>query len=140
MMPLESPIPPSLSYLGFHSLGINPVIGGSIIGVIFLIYGLYNWKNKIQFNSIFWSVIVAVAIVAGWLGTSWIASISYDPIAIQSFTFVAPAGETILYAMYGSAINIKFGIGAVLGVLIGAFIGSLIKGHFINCKKYLLSL
>ena len=39
-------------------------------------------------------------------------------------------GETILYAMYGSAINLKFGIGAVLGVLIGAFIGSLIKGHF----------
>ena len=32
--------------------------------------------------------------------------------------------------MYGSAINLKFGIGAVLGVLIGAFIGSLIKGHF----------
>mgnify|MGYP005688301855 FL=1 len=130
VMPLESPTPPSLSYLGFHSLGINPVIGGSIIGVIFLIYGLYNWKNKIQFNSIFWSVIVAIAIVAGWLGTSWVASISYEPNAIQSFTFVAPVGETILYAMYGSAINIKFGIGAVLGVLIGAFIGSLIKGHF----------
>ena len=130
VMPLESHTPPSISHLGFQSFGINPVIVGFTIGVIFLIYGFYNWKEKIQFKSIFWSVIVAIAIVGGWLGTSWIASEAYEPIAIQSFTFVAPVGETILYAMYGSAINLKFGIGAVLGVLIGAFIGSLIKGHF----------
>jgi hypothetical protein len=32
--------------------------------------------------------------------------------------------------MYGSAISMKFGIGAVIGVLTGAFFGSLIKGHF----------
>ena len=128
--PLETSTPPSISYLGSQAFGINPTTVGSIIGIIFLIYGLFNWKNKIKFNSIFWSVIVAVAIVGGWVGTSWVATSTYEPITIQSFTFVAPVGEAILYAMYGNVINIKFGIGAVLGVLIGAFFGSIIKGHF----------
>ena len=130
VIPLESSTPPSLSHLGSQFLGINSAAVGSIIGIIFLTYGLFNWKNKITLNSIFWSVIVAVAIVGGWIGTSWVATSTYEPINIQSFTFVAPVGEAILYAMYGSAINIKFGIGAVLGVLIGAFFGSMIKGHF----------
>ena len=130
VIPLESSTPPSLSYLGSQALGINSTAVGSVIGIIFLIYGLFNWKNKMKLNSIFWSVIVALAIVSGWIGTSWVATSTYEPIGIQSFTFVAPVGEAILYAMYGSAINIKFGIGAVLGVLIGAFFGSIIKGHF----------
>ena len=130
IIPLESSTPPSLSYLGSQALGINSAAVGSTIGIIFLIYGLFNWKNKMTLNSIFWSVIVAVAIVGGWIGTTWVAAYTYEPISIQSFTFVAPVGEAILYAMYGSAINIKFGIGAVLGVLIGAFFGSVVKGHF----------
>ena len=130
IIPLETSTPPSISYLGFQTFGINPTIFGLIIGGVFLVYGLYNHKNKMKFTSIFWSIIVSVAIVVGWLGTSWIARSAYEPIAVQSFTFVAPVGETILYAMYGSAISMKFGIGAVIGVLIGAFFGSLIKGHF----------
>ena len=130
VIPLESSTPPSISYLGSQVFGINPTAVGSIVGIIFIIYGFFNWKNKMTFNSIFWSLIVAVAIVGGWIGTTWVATSTYEPISIQSFTFVAPAGEAILYAMYGSAINIKFGIGAVLGVLIGAFLGSIIKGHF----------
>jgi uncharacterized membrane protein YedE/YeeE len=36
----------------------------------------------------------------------------------------------MLYAMTASGNELTFGIGSVLGVLIGAFIGSLIKGHF----------
>ncbi|NCX58271.1 MAG: YeeE/YedE family protein [Rhodobacteraceae bacterium] len=51
-------------------------------------------------------------------------------VALNSHTFAAPVGETILYSMNGSAIGLSFGIGSVFGVLIGAFIGSIIKGHF----------
>lgn len=36
----------------------------------------------------------------------------------------------MLYAMTASGSSITFGIGSVFGVLAGAFIGSLIKGHF----------
>ena len=36
----------------------------------------------------------------------------------------------MLYAMTSSGNSLSFGIGSVAGVLCGAFIGSLIKGHF----------
>ena len=44
--------------------------------------------------------------------------------------FAAPIGETILYGMTATGRTLTFGTGSVAGVWIGAFIGSLIKGHF----------
>jgi len=39
-------------------------------------------------------------------------------------------GDTIIYAMMGSALGLNFAIGSVAGVLAGAFLGSMVKGHF----------
>ena len=47
-----------------------------------------------------------------------------------SHTFSAPIGETMLYAMTSYGNTIGFGTGSVMGVLVGALLGSLIKGHF----------
>lgn len=49
---------------------------------------------------------------------------------VNSHTFTSPLGETLLYLMTSSGGGLSFGVGSVAGVLIGAFIGSLIKGHF----------
>ncbi|MFC6760877.1 hypothetical protein ACFQFQ_17520 [Sulfitobacter porphyrae] len=47
----------------------------------------------------------------------------------MSHTFSAPLGETMLYAMTSSGNTISFGTGSVLGVLLGAFAGSLFNLH-----------
>jgi uncharacterized membrane protein YedE/YeeE len=39
-------------------------------------------------------------------------------------------GDTIIYVMNGSALGLNFAIGSVAGVLAGAFLGSMVKGHF----------
>jgi uncharacterized membrane protein YedE/YeeE len=39
-------------------------------------------------------------------------------------------GETLLYVMMGSARAPSFAVGSVTGVALGAFAGSLLKGHF----------
>jgi len=49
---------------------------------------------------------------------------------VISHTFSAPIGETLLYLMTSSGNTISFGTGSVVGVLLGALAGSLIKGHF----------
>ena len=43
---------------------------------------------------------------------------------------VNPLGEAILWWMTGSVRPVSFAVGSVAGVWIGAFAGSLIKGHF----------
>ena len=73
---------------------------------------------------------MGLAVVSGWAGTSWIANTGFDGTPVVSHTFSAPVGDTILFAMLSSGLGLSFGVGSVAGVWIGAFIGSLIKGHF----------
>ena len=74
--------------------------------------------------------LVGLSVVIGWAGTQWIADNGFDGLQVDSHTFAAPIGETILWGMTASGQTLSFGIGSVAGVWIGAFIGSLIKGHF----------
>ncbi|UXX84231.1 YeeE/YedE family protein [Roseovarius pelagicus] len=80
--------------------------------------------------ALFWSAMVAIAIVSGWIGTQWIAETGFRAQAVASHTFTAPLGETMLFVMTSSGGGISFGVGSVAGVLAGAFAGSLLKGHF----------
>jgi uncharacterized membrane protein YedE/YeeE len=112
------------------TLPLSPAAVGMILGgVIFLVTLLTGgfWKKH---KEVFWSLVVAVSIVSGWAGTAWVAQNGFAAIMVESHTFSAPVGETILYAMNGSALTLSFGIGSVAGVWTGALIGSLRKGHF----------
>jgi uncharacterized membrane protein YedE/YeeE len=113
------------SYSGFsiESIGIG-------IGCIILALTLLSRTLRASFSHMFWGAVAGIAIVMGWAGTQWVASHGFDSTAVVSHTFSAPIGETVLYAMTSSGNSISFGTGSVLGVLIGAMIGSLIKGHF----------
>ena len=81
-------------------------------------------------KALFWSAMVGLAVASGWAGTQWIATHGFSDSAVISHTFTAPLGETMLFIMTSSGGGLSFGVGSVFGVLIGAFIGSLIKGHF----------
>ena len=68
--------------------------------------------------------------VSGWAGTQWVATHGFSESTVISHTFTSPLGETLLFIMTSSGGGLSFGVGSVFGVLIGAFAGSLIKGHF----------
>ena len=112
------------SYLPFNLNVIGIAIGIATIGVTLLHTGLR--KNP---TAIFWGVIVGVAIVSGWAFTQWISTHGFAPHVVISHTFTAPVGETVLYFMTSSGNSVSFGTGSVVGVILGAFIGCLIKGH-----------
>jgi uncharacterized protein len=59
-----------------------------------------------------------------------VATNGFDVWPVASHSFTAPIGETIHYAMFSSGLAPKFGIGSVLGVILGAAIGSLIQDGF----------
>ena len=80
--------------------------------------------------ALFWSAVVALAITSGWAATHYLAVTGFDGIRPASHTFSAPVGETLIYAMTWTGSRIDFGIGSVVGVLVGAFLGSLRLGHF----------
>ncbi len=110
--------------------GISPIAIGLTIGVAICVAAFWRGPLLSAPKSAFWAIVVGLAIVSGWAGTAWIANTGFDGTRIVSHTFSAPVGDTILFAMLSYGIGISFGVGSVAGVWIGAFIGSLIKGHF----------
>jgi uncharacterized membrane protein YedE/YeeE len=110
--------------------GSSVEISGIAIGMGILCLTLLNGNLRREPSYIFWGAIAGLAIVSGWAGTQWVASTGFDATNVVTHTFSAPIGETMLYAMTSSGNSISFGTGSVVGVIIGAFLGSLFKGHF----------
>lgn len=81
-------------------------------------------------TSVFWAVMVGLAVASGWAGSTWVAEHGFSSAQIVSHTFTAPLGETLVFLMTSSGGGLSFSVGSVFGVLLGAFGGSLIKGHF----------
>src|SRR5262249_8548125 len=73
---------------------------------------------------------IGIVIVLGWWATGIAGFDDFDTRRVESFSFVAPLGETLLYAMLASGLQPDFPVGAVIGVAAGAFLASKISGQF----------
>ncbi len=109
---------------GLPSLVLAVVVAVALIGWA-LSYGPLRQARA----SVFWSVMVGLAIVSGWWGTDLLSRESLGAMDIQSHSFTAPLGRTLGYMMTSTAGGLNFSVGSVAGVILGGFIGSLIKGH-----------
>jgi uncharacterized membrane protein YedE/YeeE len=119
---------------GFSQLAAGwgiPYAGtGLIAGAAILVLSLWSRDMLRSPGHIFWGAVVGLAIVSGWLGTFWIAETGFGNEPIETHTFAAPLGDTMFYAMTASGNTLSFSVGSVLGVVIGAMLGSYSKGHF----------
>jgi len=121
---------PSIAFWLSERLSLTPEIIGMTLGIALLAYSLLNREMRADPKAIRWSLIAGLAIVTGWIGTHYVAQNGFASTQTISHTFSAPIGESILYVMTSSGNSISFGTGSVAGVLIGACLGSISKGHF----------
>lgn len=110
--------------------GLPLAISGLALSAIIVALALGSRDFISKPSVLIWAVVVALAIALGWAGTSYLATHGFSAVPVQSHTFTAPLGETMLYFMTSSGGGLSFGVGSVAGVWVGAFGGSLIKGHF----------
>lgn len=123
-------VTPGLAHALAGLLGTSPVWIGLAAGLVILMVSLWSrgvWARRV---SICWGIVVGAAIISGWAGTQWVADVGFSAAPVVSHTFAAPLGETMLYGMTASARTLSFGIGSVAGVVIGAFLGCVIKRQF----------
>lgn len=129
------PVEPDTASLGLGHLaetwlGLPRLVVALLIGGGMAVWAVMDRDVRTSPGALIWPVAVAAAIVSGWLGTTWIATEGFTPIQIESHTFTAPVGETMLFLMTSSGGGLGFAVGSVGGVLAGAIVGSLIRGHF----------
>lgn len=110
--------------------GLPPWTIGGAIGLVLLIAAGLALARAARWTELCWGGAAGLAISSGFLGTSWVANTGFEPWLVHSHSFTAPVGDTIRYTMASSGLDPDFAIGSVLGVLIGAFVGSLIRDGF----------
>lgn len=113
-----------------HATGLSATSIGLTICAVITLFSIWSRDALRAPKSLFWAGMVGVAIISGWAGSQWVATVGFSANPVVSHTFTSPLGETLLFIMTSSAGGLSFGVGSVFGVLCGAFAGSLIKGHF----------
>lgn len=126
---IDATTPQSLTQL-LAPLGASPALTGLVIGGGLVILALSRVEMRTSYSQIFWGAVVGLAICSGWLGTYWVAVTGFEAEPIETHTFAAPVGDTIFYAMTASGNALSFSVGSVVGVVLGAALGSYSKGHF----------
>ncbi len=96
--------------------------------VIFLL--LLSKSFRTSYKKLAAGTLIGLMVVLGWITTGVLAADEFDPYRLESLTFAAPLGESIMYIMTMTGSTLKFGIGATFGAIIGASITSIAQGYF----------
>lgn len=107
------------------SWAVTALIGGGLI-----IFAFASASFRRRFDDILAGIVVGLIIPAGWYVTGVIGFDDFEPVRFESYTFVAPVGESLQYLMTYTGSTIKFGIAAVAGVIFGSFLYAVLTRKF----------
>lgn len=122
-----------VTLLGAAGVSITPVVHWTVVALVgggFLLFALASaefWKSP---RDLIAGLVIGAIIIGGWYITGKIGNDAFDPVRVESYTFVAPVAENINYLMTYTGSTINFGIAAVLGVLAGSFLYAVLSGNF----------
>ncbi|MCP5074281.1 MAG: YeeE/YedE family protein [Rhodobacteraceae bacterium] len=128
--PIQASTEQGFAHLLSHSLGITPMIIAAVVAALLVGWALSYRQLRERPVSLFWGIAAGLAIASAFWGTYALNLASFDQIRVQGHTFTAPLGRALLFLMTSSGGGLGFPVGSVTGVLLGAFIGSSIKGQF----------
>lgn len=111
-------------------LGIPAVVTVVVIGLACLAWALAHAPLRRSPRMIGWGIAAGAAVVWCFAGTSYLSDISLGAVSVEGPSFTAPVGRTLVFLMTSTAGGISFSVGAVIGVIGGALIGSSIRGLF----------
>lgn len=101
-----------------------------VMGLGLVLFSFANRDFRRSFDNVLAGVFIGLAIVAAWYVTGKIGYDDFNPIPVESFSFVAPISDALQYVMTFTGSTIKFGIAAVFGVIAGSFLYAISTGKF----------
>ncbi len=110
--------------------GQGATIAAIVVGIGIAVYAFAHRGFRAAPRFAITGILIGLVVVGGWWATGIFGYDSFDSRRIESFTFVGPLGETLLYSMLSTALSIDFPIGAVVGFVLGAFVAAATDGTF----------
>lgn len=101
-----------------------------VIAGVLMVFCFKDGEFRTSPRDMIAGVVIGLLVAAGWYITGVVGNDEFEPVALTSFTFVAPTGEAIQYLMTFTGSTINFGIAAVGGVIFGSFVMSLATRSF----------
>jgi hypothetical protein len=102
----------------------------ALVAAGFLWFALKDQGFRTSRRDLAAGVIIGALIPLGWLITGVLGADDFEPVPLFSFTFVSPIANSLQYLMTFTGATISFGIGAVGGVIVGAFLSALVFREF----------
>ncbi len=88
------------------------------------------WRSGNRLLSLGMAAVIGLLVPVAWVGTGYVLYDDFDPIAMESLSFTAPAADTLFWTVASTSISANFGTGLVGGVLAGALVGAVLFGNF----------
>jgi hypothetical protein len=107
------------------SWAVTALLGGGLI-----IFAFASASFRRRFDDIMAGIVVGLIIPAGWYVTGVIGFDDFEPVRFESYTFVAPVGESLQYLMTYTGSTINFGVATVAGVILGSFLYAVLTRKF----------
>ncbi|MBI5611482.1 MAG: YeeE/YedE family protein [Gammaproteobacteria bacterium] len=131
------------------------LIVGAAIAVAMLGFIFKSADFRASADNILGGAVIGLAVVAGWwitggaLGREWLDWAQLEPespsrVAVQSYTFISPMGDTARYLLTPTnTLFINYGVMALTGVILGSFLYTVVTRKFriewfVNAKDFLM--
>jgi hypothetical protein len=107
---------------------------GLVVGAAMGAAALWRLRVNDDKSSNTWNwagALVGLSIALGWGFTQWIASVSFEPIPVQSLSFSSPSAEWLMRTLStATAPSFGFDAGLLPGVFAGSLVASVMFGEF----------
>ena len=110
---------------GTLRVALSVALGGGLVA-----FALARSEFRRSFDNLLAGIVVGAVVTGGWFVTGYIGNDDFEPVPLESMTFVAPTGNVINYLMTFTGSTINFGIAAVLGMIAGSFLYAVTSGTF----------
>ena len=116
--------------LGMDDPGTLRIVLAMLLGGGLVAFALAQSEFRRSFDNLLAGIVIGAVITGGWFVTGYIGNDDFEPVPLESMTFVAPTGNVINYLMTFTGSTINFGIAAVLGMIAGSFLYAVLSGSF----------
>ena len=151
-----SPISPDLAKLGIPDQSVQTIFssltnidaGNILITIfipllicVFLLKYIFSSYTSLSSDNILSGVVVGLVVTFAWLisggelGQAWIENndfldTPYPSVGVQSFTFINPMGEVLIYtSSVFDNFYLTFGVTALISTIVGSFVYALISNN-----------
>ena len=123
-----------LAALGLSEASLPGVLGpwasGAAALAVLALAGVVVLKRRVSPIKLAAAAVIGAVAASGWFVTGHLLYDDFDPIALESIAFTLPMTDSLFYFIASTSLAPNFGVGLIGGVLLGAFLSSLLFREF----------